>query len=84
MIEGSMESASGRPHQKIKYEVGTYSIDPQHSRISFVINHLVIAEVEGRFNDVDGMMILTDPFSNSSVRSDNPCWLDRHGRGKTR
>lgn len=47
--------------------MGTYSIDPQQSQISFAINHLIIAEVEGRFSVVNGTMILTEPFSNSSV-----------------
>lgn len=31
-----------------------YAIDPAHSSVGFAINHLVIAEVEGRFNEFQG------------------------------
>ena len=33
---------------------GKFNIDPAHTRVSFKIDHMVISEVEGRFNDVSG------------------------------
>jgi polyisoprenoid-binding protein YceI len=33
---------------------GEFSIDPAHTRVSFIVPHLVISEVEGRFDDVQG------------------------------
>jgi len=32
----------------------TYKIDPAHTSVGFTISHLVISEVEGRFNEVAG------------------------------
>jgi len=37
-----------------KIEPGKYSLDPNHSKIGFDVNHLVIASVEGRFDKVSG------------------------------
>jgi polyisoprenoid-binding protein YceI len=51
----------------VSYLPGHYKIDPDHSRIEFVIAHLVISEVEGRFNDVSGDFTLTPKFTESSV-----------------
>lgn len=36
----------------------TYKIDPAHTTIGFSINHLVISEVYGRFNDAAGELTL--------------------------
>jgi polyisoprenoid-binding protein YceI len=38
----------------------TYKIDPAHTSVSFTISHLVISEVEGRFNDVAGEITVAD------------------------
>jgi len=38
----------------------TYKIDPAHTSVGFTISHLVISEVEGRFNDVAGEVTLDD------------------------
>jgi polyisoprenoid-binding protein YceI len=44
---------------------GNYTVDPAHTRVEFVIPHLVISKVEGRFNDVSGTIVLAEPFTNS-------------------
>jgi polyisoprenoid-binding protein YceI len=36
----------------------TYKLDPAHTSVGFAIAHLVISEVEGRFNDVTGEVTL--------------------------
>ena len=38
----------------------TYKIDPAHTSVGFTISHLVISEVEGRFNDVAGEVTVDD------------------------
>lgn len=53
-----------------KYSPGQYRIDPDHTRVDFVINHFVISEVEGRFNDVKGNFILAEKFALSSVEAE--------------
>src|SRR2546428_13645016 len=37
-----------------------YKLDPAHPSIGFTISHLVISEVEGRFNDVAGEVTVDD------------------------
>jgi polyisoprenoid-binding protein YceI len=51
---------------------GTYAVDPAHTRVSFVIPHFVVSEVEGRFNDVKGEFTLTEPFTNLKVSATIP------------
>lgn len=36
----------------------TYKLDPAHSTIRFTITHMIISEVDGRFNDVAGEVTL--------------------------
>src|SRR5690606_2534329 len=55
-----------------KYLPGKYNVDPAHSRVSFVVGHFVISEVEGRFKDVKGEFTLTEPFTKSSVTATVP------------
>lgn len=54
-------------HGAQDYLPGTYKIDPAHSRADFVVSHLVISEVSGRFNDISGSIILDEKFSKSNV-----------------
>lgn len=54
------------------YIKGKYAVDPAHSRVSFVIPHFVVSEVEGRFNEVEGVFTLAEPFSKSSVSAKIP------------
>jgi polyisoprenoid-binding protein YceI len=49
------------------YVPGTYDVDPAHTRVSFVIGHFVVSEVEGRFNDVKGEYTLAEPFTQSKA-----------------
>lgn len=49
------------------YMPGQYKVDPDHTRVEFVIPHFVISEVEGRFNDVKGSFTLEKKFTLSKV-----------------
>ena len=48
-------------------EAGTYSFDPSHSQVGFVVRHLVVAKVRGAFNAFDGAITIADDPSQSSV-----------------
>ncbi len=62
-----MVAAISGVYAETQYAPGKYEIDPQHSRLSFVIPHFVISVVEGRFNDVTGDFTLGEPFSASKA-----------------
>ncbi len=51
----------------LNFTEGKYALDSDHTRVSFIINHYVISEVEGRFNDVKGNFILKNKFKDSSA-----------------
>lgn len=52
---------------KMKLTNGTYNVDPDHTRVSFIIDHLVVSEVQGRFNEVKGTFTLNNDISKSSI-----------------
>ncbi|HZQ28216.1 MAG TPA: YceI family protein [Acidimicrobiales bacterium] len=48
-------------------EAGTYVIDPAHSAVEFVVRHLGLAKVRGRFTEFQGVIeIGEDPFESST------------------
>src|SRR5690606_22449903 len=55
------------PASKMKLTNGTYNVDPDHTRVSFIIDHLVVSEVQGRFNEVKGTFTLNNDISKSSI-----------------
>lgn len=46
---------------------GKYAIDPAHTRVSFLIDHFVVSQVQGRFNDVKGSFVLSNKMEDSKV-----------------
>ncbi|GAB4058679.1 YceI family protein [Catellatospora paridis] len=45
---------------------GTYAIDPAHTRVGFVIKHMVVSKVRGSFKDVAGEIVIAeDPLASS-------------------
>lgn len=52
---------------KGKLVPGVYNIDPAHTRVSFLIDHFVISQVEGRFNDVKGTFTLSEKVSDCKI-----------------
>ena len=54
-------------HAATKYLAGEYKIDPDHTRVQFLVSHLMISVVEGRFNEVSGTLKLDPKFTDSSV-----------------
>jgi polyisoprenoid-binding protein YceI len=48
------------------YITGTWDIDPVHSEVSFVVRHMVVSKVRGRFDRFEGTLVLPeDPFGSS-------------------
>lgn len=50
-----------------KPEVGSYKIDPAHSKVGFEIPHLVISSVDGKFTAFEGTVDLKENFEKSTV-----------------
>lgn len=48
---------------------GTYTIDPAHSSVEFVVRHL-ISKVRGRFTEFSGEIVIGDGPEDSSARVD--------------
>ena len=49
------------------YQVGIWDIDPVHSEVSFVVRHMVVSKVRGRFGRFEGSIVLADEPSLSRV-----------------
>ncbi|MET8387187.1 YceI family protein [Streptosporangium canum] len=49
------------------YVAGTWSIDPVHSEVGFVVRHLMISKVRGRFAGFEGRIVTGDDPLESSV-----------------
>ena len=48
-------------------ESGTYAIDVSHSTVEFVVRHLMISKVRGRFGSYSGTVTVADRPEDSSV-----------------
>jgi polyisoprenoid-binding protein YceI len=46
---------------------GTYPIDASHSVVEFVVRHLGLAKVRGRFNEFEGTIVVADDIADSRV-----------------
>ena len=48
------------------YVTGTWSIDPVHSEVSFVVRHMMVSKVRGRFDTFDGTIeTAPDPLQST-------------------
>ena len=48
------------------YVAGTWSIDPVHSEVSFVVRHMMVSKVRGRFDKFEGTIVTAaDPLQSS-------------------
>jgi polyisoprenoid-binding protein YceI len=47
--------------------VGTFSVDPAHSRVEFAVKHLGIATVRGHFGEFAGTIELSDDLSSAKA-----------------
>ena len=50
------------------YVAGTWTIDPVHSEVSFVVRHMMVSKVRGRFDKFEGTIVTaTDPLQSSAT-----------------
>lgn len=49
------------------YVTGTWDIDPAHTDVGFVVRHLVVTKVRGKFNEVRGSIVTAENPLDSSV-----------------
>jgi polyisoprenoid-binding protein YceI len=48
------------------YIAGTWAIDPVHSEVSFVVRHMAVSKVRGRFDKFEGAIVTgEDPLASS-------------------
>jgi polyisoprenoid-binding protein YceI len=50
------------------YQVGTWDIDAVHSEVSFVVRHMVVSKVRGRFDTFEGTIVTAEDPLDSSVQ----------------
>jgi len=59
------------------YVAGTWDIDPVHSEVSFVVRHMVVSKVRGRFNQFGGTIVTAeDPLASSVEASIEAASID--------
>ena len=52
------------------YITGTWAIDPVHSEVSFVVRHMMVSKVRGRFDKFEGTIVTAeDPLASSVTAS---------------
>ena len=52
------------------YTVGTWQIDPVHSEVAFVVRHMMVSKVRGRFDKFEGTIITApDPLDSTVTAS---------------
>ena len=49
------------------YVAGTWAIDPVHSEVSFVVRHMMVSKVRGRFDKFEGSFTTAENPLDSSV-----------------
>ncbi len=52
------------------YVAGTWAVDPVHSEVSFVVRHMMVSKVRGRFDKFEGTIVTgEDPLASSVTAS---------------
>ena len=46
---------------------GTWTVDASHTEVGFTARHLMVSKVRGQFTDVEGTVVVGEPFSASQV-----------------
>jgi polyisoprenoid-binding protein YceI len=51
------------------YVVGTWDIDPVHSEVGFVVRHMMVSKVRGKFTTFEGTVVTGETPAQSSVNA---------------
>jgi polyisoprenoid-binding protein YceI len=62
-----MSSSEKATSQLPGFIAGTWEIDPVHSEVSFVVRHMVVSKVRGRFDRFSGTIVTDEDLGRSSV-----------------
>ena len=49
---------------------GTWTADPAHTTVGFVVRHLGLSKVRGRFDGVDARLVVGEDLATTSVRAE--------------
>ena len=49
------------------YLAGTWAVDPVHSEVSFVVRHMMVSKVRGRFDKFEGSFVTAENIEESTV-----------------
>ncbi len=49
---------------------GTWSADPAHTTVGFVVRHLGLSKVRGRFDGVDAQLVVGEDLASTTVRAE--------------
>jgi polyisoprenoid-binding protein YceI len=52
------------------YIAGTWAVDPVHSEVSFLVRHMMVSKVRGRFDKFEGTIVTGDDPLQSSVTAE--------------
>jgi polyisoprenoid-binding protein YceI len=64
-------------------KAGTWQIDPAHSGIDFMVTHLMISRVRGRFSDISGTVVTDGTPEGSRVEVEiGSASIDTHDAGR--
>jgi polyisoprenoid-binding protein YceI len=47
--------------------VGTYTLDPSHTQLGFVVKHMAVSKVRGRFTGFEGTLVVAEDPTKSTV-----------------
>ena len=63
---------------------GTWKLDPAHSDVGFVVGHLVVSKVHGRFDAFSGTVVTDENLARTSVRVSIESGLGEHAPFRAR
>jgi polyisoprenoid-binding protein YceI len=52
------------------YIAGTWAVDPVHSEVSFLVKHMMVSKVRGRFDKFEGTIVTAEDPLQSSVTAE--------------
>jgi polyisoprenoid-binding protein YceI len=62
-----MSASPASPAQSQEYLPGTWTIDPIHSYIGFVIRHVMVSKIRGQFEHVTGEIVIGERIEDTVV-----------------
>ncbi|MDR0346446.1 MAG: YceI family protein [Nocardiopsaceae bacterium] len=65
-----MTAETGFQVQIPGYVAGTWSIDPVHSNVDFVVRHMMVSKVRGKFRTFSGTIVTAENPAESSVTAE--------------